>query len=120
MSDWTPPPTTRWCLVGEPDAAVGGRLYVLHEHGLGDDPPCGVEEPDRGNYLSSDPADHPPEWLSPFGIGTTSARDGAGIAGFVWYLTMECDRDRVRRAPKKAKARKPSKPADPTLFEDAA
>lgn len=89
---WTPPATTRWCLVGTP----GQRLTVLSEH-LADAPACPLEQPDRGNYLSPDPAAHPPAWLSPHGVGTTPTH-GGGIAGYAWFLTMEADRARAQRA----------------------
>lgn len=89
------PPTTRWCLVGD-----GDRLYVLAEHSLDRrHPGCAMPEPDRGIYLAADPQLHPPSWLSPHAIGTQVQHDD-GIAGFVWYLTMERDRARQKGRPR--------------------
>lgn len=78
------PPITRWCLVGEP-ASSGAGVYRLTEYGTHYDEPAAIAPPT--------PADSP--WLGA-GVGTQlEHRDG--IAGFVWFLTMECDRARAQR-----------------------
>ena len=108
MSDWTPPPTTRWCIVTE----AGERgAYILGEHGTHDEPECAIPEPSR--------ADH--DWLSPHGVGTTTTF-GDGIAGYVWYLTMECDKNRDARMTKKQRderAKKKPKGGSPALGQQA-
>lgn len=91
IPEWVPPPTTRWCLVGEP----GRRPYLLSEHSPDRDAQAvGVPEPTRAR-------DH--EWLSPDGIGT-STDFGDGIAGFVWFLSMEADRAEAHRRASRARS----------------
>ena len=86
-ASWTPPPLTRWCLVGERGSP---RLYLLTERGASSDPSVGLSPPVHTRH---------PDWLSPDGIGTCPK--AGGIAGFVAFLTGELDRARaVRRAPR--------------------
>lgn len=89
MTDWTPPPTTRWCLVGEP----GQRVYRLAESGQPGDPPCPLGPPVK--------ADHA-DWLAPDGVGTTTTHHG--IAGFVEHLILR------RASPRPVLKRKAGRP----------
>ncbi len=88
-------------------------MTLCHEVGSRDEPASALAAPSRGNYLSPDPAQHPPEWLSPFGVGFHTQHDtgdGPGAHGWVNWLTL-------RRDDPKPKRKKRKRVPAPVLFD---
>lgn len=100
MSDWTPPPTTRWWLEGVVDPELEVGLCLVTETGVDGDAPCPIEPPERPLSRGFTETGEHAGWLSSVGIGVTTTF-GDGAHGWIEHTILR-RREPPRRKPKRA------------------